>query len=427
MNNSDIAIRTAGLGKMYALGERLPYGALRDEIARLLALPFRGGGMDPRSRRGQVWAIKDLSFEVARGEVVGIIGRNGAGKTTLLRVLSRITEPTEGSAEIRGRVGSLLEVGTGFHPELTGRENVYLNGAILGMRKREIDDKFDAIVAFSEVERFMDTPVKRYSAGMHVRLAFAVAAHLEPEILLVDEVLAVGDFKFQKKCMGKMNEVSRQGRTVLFVSHNMSSIATLCDRAIFLDSGKVVAEGAAMDVVRQYMASLEDVGSEMVWESPSSAPGNDSVRLHSIRIVSGSGQARGELDLAEEVIVEISYWCLKDGASPVPSFWLRNEVGIAVLESNCAAGVSLTDDEWYDRPHPVGLYRSACRLPSQFLNDGVYSVTAGMMGMGTFGGEDIVSFRMCDSGTMPKHNPWMGVVRPRLAWNTEYLGETKQT
>jgi len=262
---SDIAIRVEHLSKLYHIGARQErYRTLRDQIAQAVTAPLRRA---TKLLRGQatgaaeldetIWALKDVSFEIKRGEVVGIIGRNGAGKTTLLKILSRITEPTEGRAEIHGRVGSLLEVGTGFHPELTGRENIYLNGAILGMKKAEIDKKFDEIVAFAEVEKFIDTPVKHYSSGMYVRLAFAVAAHLDPEILLVDEVLAVGDAAFQKKCLGKMGDVAREGRTVLFVSHNMASIQTLCRRAMWIESGSIVTDGGPSNVVERYLEALE--------------------------------------------------------------------------------------------------------------------------------------------------------------------------
>src|SRR5467141_999376 len=243
---SDVAIRVAGLGKQYQIGgDRKPYKTIRESITDMVLDPLRrlraGLSADALNGEHAFWALKDVSFEVNRGEVVGIIGRNGAGKSTLLKILSRITEPTTGEARIAGRVGSLLEVGTGFHPELTGRENIFLNGAILGMRRDEIARKFDAIVAFAEVERFLDTPVKHFSSGMYVRLAFAVAAHLEPEILIIDEVLAVGDAEFQKKCLGKMDDVShREGRTVLLVSHNMAAIAELSNRAIFLESGSLV-------------------------------------------------------------------------------------------------------------------------------------------------------------------------------------------
>jgi lipopolysaccharide transport system ATP-binding protein len=285
---SDIAIRVENLGKRYRIGQRERYYALRDVLARpfsgfrssVLGLGSRLLGLKPSSPQQptansqhptpntqhptpntHIWALKDVSFEVKQGEVVGIIGRNGAGKTTLLKILARITEPTEGFAEVRGRVGSLLEVGTGFHPELTGRENIYLSGAVLGMTKREIDQKFDEIVAFAEIEKFLDTPVKYYSTGMYVRLAFAVAAHLEPEILLVDEVLAVGDAAFQKKCLGKMEDVAREGRTVLFVSHNMAAVENLCQRGIVLDEGRIVYIGQTKEAISYYLNSLAQIGS----------------------------------------------------------------------------------------------------------------------------------------------------------------------
>jgi lipopolysaccharide transport system ATP-binding protein len=270
---SDIAIRVENLSKRYSIGVSgqgmFRYKALRDTLTDALYAPFRAVGsllsgqrptVSGRPSDNYIWALKDVSFEVQRGEVVGIIGRNGAGKTTLLKVLSRITEPTEGYAEIHGRVGSLLEVGTGFHPELTGRENIYLNGAILGMKKAEIELKFDEIVAFAEIEKFIDTPVKHYSSGMYVRLAFAVAAHLEPEILLVDEVLAVGDVAFQKKCLGKMGEVATEGRTVLFVSHNMTAIQSLCSRSILLDRGKIIWDGPTARVVERYLSAVQPIG-----------------------------------------------------------------------------------------------------------------------------------------------------------------------
>ncbi len=260
--NASVAIRVEGLGKRYRIGERERYLALRDVIMRM----FR-----PRnSKREFLWALKDVSFDVPPGQVVGVIGRNGSGKTTLLKLLSRITRPTVGFAEIEGRVGSLLEVGTGFHPELTGRENIHLSGAVLGMRKIEIDRKFDEIVAFSEVERFLDTPLKHFSTGMQMRLAFAVAAHLEPEILLVDEVLAVGDLEFQKKCLGKMQEVSRTGRTILFVSHQMNQIRRLCQRVIWINGGQMQMDGAAKDVVNAYEAAALRVEKEELERSPGS-------------------------------------------------------------------------------------------------------------------------------------------------------------
>src|SRR5438093_2221386 len=260
---SDIAIRVEGISKHYRIGARQErYYTLRDTLTEAVARPFqklaaffsRNGAGSPTPEASSIWALRDASFDVTRGEVVGIIGRNGAGKSTLLKILSRITEPTEGRAKIHGRVGSLLEVGTGFHPELTGRANIYLNGAILGMKKAEIDLKFDEIVAFAEVEQFIDTPVKHYSSGMYLRLAFAVAAHLEPEILIVDEVLAVGDAAFQKKCLGKMGDVAKEGRTVLFVGHNMEAVAKLTTRAVVLQRGLIAASGSIKNAVARYLA-----------------------------------------------------------------------------------------------------------------------------------------------------------------------------
>src|SRR5438128_555228 len=259
----DVAIRCQGLGKQYRLGPRQRYRALRDTLPALALAPFRGlrsaiGFGRPTAQGATLWALRDVSFEVSAGEIVGIIGANGAGKSTLLKVLSRITEPTSGQAEIHGRVGSLLEVGTGFHPELTGRENIFLNGAILGMRRAEIQAKFGQIVAFAEIARFIETPVKHYSSGMYLRLAFAVAAHLEPEILLVDEVLAVGDLPFQKKCLGKMEDVARAGRTVLFVSHNMGAIDRLCSQALYLERGPICSSEGVAAAINAYLHSAND-------------------------------------------------------------------------------------------------------------------------------------------------------------------------
>jgi lipopolysaccharide transport system ATP-binding protein len=275
---TDAAIRSEGLAKQYRIGERESYKALRDVITDAFASPFRrlrsvlrhssNGRAD--SEKPNIWALTDVSFEIKRGEVVGIIGRNGAGKSTLLKILSRITEPTHGYVDIWGRVGSLLEVGTGFHPELTGRDNIFLNGAILGMKKAEIALKFDEIVAFAEVEKFLDTPVKRYSSGMYVRLAFAVAAHMDTEILLVDEVLAVGDAEFQKKCLGKMGDVARHGRTVLLVSHNMAAMRSLCTRVMYLNGGRVKMDGEANAIVDAYASEATAVRdtSGVAWETP---------------------------------------------------------------------------------------------------------------------------------------------------------------
>lgn len=299
---SDVVVRVEGLGKEYRLGGRPAYNTLGEQLRSWTSLR----GLLARRKRTEktppFWALKDVSFEVRRGEVVGIIGRNGAGKSTLLKILSRITEPTEGEVDIHGRVGSLLEVGTGFHPELTGRENVYLNGAILGMRRSEVRAKFDDIVAFAEVEKFIDTPVKRYSSGMYMRLAFAVAAHLEPEILIVDEVLAVGDAQFQQKCLGKMGEVAKGGRTVLFVSHNMQAVATLCDRGVHLKQGRVLRVGTASEVVGDYLAASDD-GGTVRWHGDE---GDQDVRLFETSVVgAGDGTYRTDVPLRVRLRYEV--------------------------------------------------------------------------------------------------------------------------
>jgi ABC-type polysaccharide/polyol phosphate transport system ATPase subunit len=281
---SDVAIRAEGLSKQYRIGERQKYKALRDTLTDALYYPFRclQSVFNPSKaaveKEAKIWALKDVSFEIKQGEVVGVIGRNGAGKSTLLKILSRITEPTEGFVDLHGRVGSLLEVGTGFHPELTGRDNVYLNGSIIGMKKREINRKFDEIVAFAEIEQFLDTPVKYYSSGMYMRLAFSVAAHLEPEILLVDEVLAVGDSAFQKKCLGRMSDVAREGRTVVFVSHQLNQIRRLCSHCVWLHDGKVRIHGSTVEVVSAYEGLVSAVSQGNSTETE--RPGRDKGTSH---------------------------------------------------------------------------------------------------------------------------------------------------
>jgi lipopolysaccharide transport system ATP-binding protein len=307
---SDIAIRVENLGKRYAIGKRERYKTLRDTLTDALAAPFRRfrnrSSASGNGAPDHIWALKEISFEIPRGEVMGVIGRNGAGKSTLLKVLSRITEPTEGLAEIHGRVGSLLEVGTGFHPELTGRENIYLNGAILGMRKAEIARKFDEIVAFAEIETFLDTPVKHYSSGMYMRLAFAVAAHLEPEILVVDEVLAVGDAQFQKKCLGKMEDVAAAGRTVMFVSHNIAAIEALCSSAVLLSGGRLVARGEAKAVIQRYMRSLPR-GVVIPIRDRRDRQGTGAVRFISISLTDDRGQNISGFQCGYDAVLLLSF------------------------------------------------------------------------------------------------------------------------
>ena len=433
---NDIAIRVEKLRKQYRLGfgglkTRHNYTSLRDVLTKALCVPFRRrvDNLDSKIRNTKpeyIWALNDLSFEIKHGEVIGVIGPNGAGKTTLLKILSRITEPTSGWAKIHGRVRSLLEVGTGFHPELSGRENIYLNGAILGMRKVETNRKFDEIVAFADVEKFIDTPVKRYSSGMYVRLAFAVAAHLEPEILLVDEVLAVGDYEFQKKCLKKMGEVSKEGRTVLFVSHNMMSINNLCSRALLLEQGKIAMDGETSDVIQRYIVS---VGTDRVkWEELNTAPGNHRTRLHSVEVLSSEGNASGEFDIDQDILIRIAYWNLQDGEKFLVGIWLKDELGNIVLTSTNIPPDNLGVNEWFDRPHPVGLFETVCRIPANLLNSKMYSVDVfsnnGFKAGADFHIEGAVSFRVSETKNRNVYNlNWIGVVRPKLVWTTEYRSQ----
>ncbi len=372
---SDWVIRTEGLGKRYRIGPRESYLTLRDTLARLISAPLRmaGGkrgaqpaGDDPR----WIWALQNVSFEAKRGEVIGLIGPNGAGKTTLLKILSKITEPTRGRAEIRGRVGSLLEVGTGFHPELSGRENVYFSGAILGMKKSEIDRKFGEILAFSDLDRFVDTPLKYYSTGMQVRLAFSIAAHLEPEVLLVDEVLAVGDALFQKKCLGKMGDVARSGRTILFVSHNLQAISTLCHKTALIQGGNIVRYGPAREVISFYLAQEARRPAEIVWgreDSPGKPPFWDVVRLRAVRVLDGQHRVCGEFSLDQPVTLVVEFSCLKP--SPVfARFHVLNDQGVLVLST-----ANLND---WKHPVPPGRYRCSCAIPAHLLAPGTYRVSA---------------------------------------------------
>lgn len=300
----DVVISAEGIGKRYRLGQSSPYATLRDALSGAARRARRSGTAPEKD----LWALKDVSFEVRRGEALGIIGRNGAGKSTLLKILSRITDPTVGYVDLRGRVGSLLEVGTGFHPELTGRENIFLNGAILGLSRRDIAGLFDEIVAFAEIDRFIDTPVKRYSSGMYTRLAFAVAAHLQPEILIVDEVLAVGDLSFQAKCLGKMDEVSRHGRTILFVSHSMQSIQTLCQRALLLEHGQIEREGNATDVVAEYRRrTAKRAGKGLPLAERTDRAGTGEARVHNLVVRDADLQPTPWIATDQPCYVDVHY------------------------------------------------------------------------------------------------------------------------
>jgi len=372
-----------------------------------------------------IFAIKDISFNVKPGEVLGVIGKNGAGKSTLLKILSRITEPSGGRARINGRVGSLLEVGTGFHPELTGRENIYLSGAILGMHRVEIDRKFDEIVAFAETGKFLDTPVKRYSSGMYVRLAFAVAAHLEPEVLLVDEVLAVGDLAFQKKCLGKMGNVAQEGRTVLFVSHNMVAVQNLCNRVIWLHDGKLQGDGSTSDVISQYLSVSYKSITEQIWDDIETAPGNERVRIHRIRILPANGDGTGQIAMETPLQVEIEYWNLLEDARLHISLHFYNEQQIVAFTSNS----NETDPITGATDLSTGLYRSVCSIPGNLLNAGTHRVMMLFLrdtSKITYRLDDALSFEVLDLSERP--GTWYGkepgVVRPKLTWSTQLLEQT---
>jgi lipopolysaccharide transport system ATP-binding protein len=424
------AIRAENLSKRYNIGQaQQRQDTLRDAIVAGLRTPLdrlRRDGRRPEQSENSIWAVKDLSFEVKRGEAVGIIGRNGAGKTTLLRILSRITEPTQGKAMIKGRVGSLLEVGTGFHPELTGRENIYLNGAILGMRKVEIDLKFDEIVSFAEIEKFLDTPVKRYSSGMYVRLAFAVAAHLEPEILLVDEVLAVGDAVFQKKCLGKMGDVAEEGRTVLFVSHNMVAVQTLCQRAFWLEAGQLRAQGAVSPVVTAYLRSGlgEDSASERVWRDVATAPGNATVRLRRIAVQPEGRGLNDPISMQTPVQVEVEYWNLLPAVHLHPTLHVYNDQGIIAFTT----GPLELDPVLHDQP-PTGLIRSVCHIPGNLLNSGFHRIGLFLVRgkrAATFRFDEAIGFEVIDDSK--REFAWYGrepgVLCPQITWSTELRTNT---
>jgi len=426
---NDIAIRVENMGKRYRIGtapER--YKTLRDTLVAGFNAPIRRlrrgtSGGHSASGSNIIWALRDISFEVPRGKVLGIVGRNGAGKSTLLKILSRVTEPTEGSAEIYGRVGSLLEVGTGFHPELTGRENIYLNGAILGMKRLEIERKFDEIVAFSEVEQFIDTPVKRFSSGMYLRLAFAVAAHLEPEILVVDEVLAVGDAEFQRKCIGKMSDVAQAGRTVLFVSHNMSAVLRLTEETLVLDKGRLVYRAPTPQAVDYYMAAGFTGAGERAWTSDEipteAAPFTPLV----LRLRDNKGQVVDTLRSTEPINVEIEY------RLDQPITGLR--VGIYLLTMRgeyVFTSFDLDDPARFVQlgSRLAGHYISRCIIPANTLNEGRYvlAINASSFRVKRYFWDDhALAFSVDATGAPGKQwpEPRMGPVRPALDWVIERL------
>ena len=427
MMDSDLSILVRGIGKRYKIGaSQQRTDTLRDLItaqAERIGSTLRGK-QRKSNNTDHIWALRDVNFEVKRGQALGIIGRNGAGKSTLLKVLSRVTDPTEGYGEMRGRVGSLLEVGTGFHPELTGRENIFLNGAILGMHKKEIDARFDEIVAFSEVEKFIDTPVKRYSSGMYLRLAFAVAAHLEPEILVVDEVLAVGDADFQRKCLGKMGDVANSGRTVLFVSHNMSAIQRLTQDSIVLDKGKVLLRAPSAEAVDFYLnRGLSKLG-ERFWEEDEVLASSAPFRPLAIRILDKAGQVSDSVRSVDPIRIEIDYELSEDVTGLRVGYYLFTTRGEPVFTS-----FDIDSEELFKEytARPKGIYTSRCTIPADTLNEGRFllGVNASSYGIRRYFQDDqALSFSVDASGAPGTHwpEPRPGPVRPVLGWEIEQKG-----
>jgi lipopolysaccharide transport system ATP-binding protein len=444
MNNSEIAIKVEKISKVYRIGlkEKMSdsFGGIILDLIKSPLMNYKkyrslysfddiAPNKDNEAKNNHsdvIWALRDVSFDVSRGKVVGIIGRNGAGKSTLLKILSKITDPTLGRAEVRGRVSSLLEVGTGFHQELTGRENVYLNGTILGMKKVEIDKKFDEIVDFSGVERFIDTPVKRYSSGMRVRLAFSVAAHLEPEILIIDEVLAVGDSDFQKKCLNKMHDVSQQGRTVLFVSHNMSAVTRLCERAILLDEGRITLDGPSRQIVSEYLQQQRfAISAVREWKAPSQAPGGEIARLRAVRLKTEDGRITDTFDIREPIGIEMEYDVLKSGYLLLPHHHIHNEEGIELFTTHDC------DRNWQCR-RPAGRFISTAWIPGNFLTEGRHFIESDVDTMepmiNQFNERDVVSFQVVDTleeGTSRCGfaGKMSGLVRPLLKWENHYISD----
>ena len=417
---SDIAVRVENVSKKYRLGAQASYHRLSEVLSglgratvgtwkRWLSRVGRGSDEGRAAEPGEFWALRDVSFEVRRGEVVGIIGRNGAGKSTLLKILSRVTEPTVGRFGVRGRVGSLLEVGTGFHPELTGRENIFLNGSILGMSRAEVRRRFDEIAAFAEIDAFLDTPVKRYSSGMFVRLAFAVAAHLEPDILVVDEVLAVGDAAFQKKCLGRMQEAAHRHTTVLFVSHSMAAVTSFCERVIWLDAGRIQEQGPAGRVVGHYLDKGAGACTQRRWLRGTDAPAGDGVRLLSASVSACDGAA------AEHFTVRTPLRFEFEAENRLPGAMLNFSVVLNEAERGCIFNTASGGQRLGE-----GIIRGSFVVPGELLNDGSYSVRVLLVkdtSVVLLDQDAVLTFQVHDVERPGRwFGRWIGAVRPSLSW-----------
>lgn len=418
-------IRVEDVSKCYQIGGlNAGYATLRERFAEVLSTPYKHLLRRRKPPGETIWALKDINFQVNPGEVVGIIGHNGAGKSTLLKILSRIVIPTTGRTEVYAKIGSLLEVGTGFHPDLTGRENVFLNGAVLGIKREEIQRRFDQIVEFSGIDKFIDTPVKWYSTGMYLRLAFSVAAHLDTEVLIMDEVLAVGDVNFQQKCMDKMHEIRNEGRTILFVSHSMAAMTRLCQRVILLSEGRMLDDGPAPQVVNDYLGSSWKVTASREWTDPGSAPGNEVIRLRQIRVIDQEGHVTESFDIRRPLGIEMVYDVLQPDYVFTPKLDLISEDGAHMFSTHDVSS------EWRDRSRPAGQYQSTVWIPGNFLAEGnilihaslishipVTTVHAHVTNAVTL---QIVDNLNKDSARGNAVGPIMGVVRPLLDWTTNF-------
>lgn len=411
-------ITVENISKQYIIDHQKGKGAntLRDVIAENFRQLFGKGKEQTGITREEFWALRDVSFSIEQGDRVGIVGHNGAGKSTMLKILSKIIEPTTGSVRIRGRVASLLEVGTGFHPELTGRENIYLNGSLLGMTRSEIRKQFDEIVAFAGVEKFLDTPVKRYSSGMYVRLGFAISAHLDPEIMIVDEVLAVGDAEFQKKSLGKMRDNSASGRTIIFVSHNLTAVQALCNKTLYFEKGRLIEQGETNQVIASYLSKVSKTRLVREWDTPEEAPGNDLVRVRRVELIPEYQDELTRIDVRTPMKLRFEFWNMMDRANLNLSLHLNS------LTGECIFNVGTQS-----QPYGKGLIVGECAIPGYFLNDGTYTISV-MIVKDTvtplYVMEEGITFDVEDYREgIAWYGKWPGYVRPQFPFHMEMLEE----